>query len=157
VTAVQDDTRPVLVAVSPTTGSPDALRWAATEARRRGVAVRAVSAFRAPRTGVSSAGRPPASAPPDPTETARTARSVLEAAVRRVLGDGVPVDCEAVPGRPSGVLRAASAGAQLLVLGAPRSRTARTGLVALQLAHRADCPVVTMPRGTRRTTARSPR
>lgn len=146
---MQEDTRPVLVAVSPTTGSPDALRWAASEARLRGVPVRAVSAFRAPRTGVSSAGRPPASAPTDPTEAWRGAHSLLEAAVRRVLGAEVPVTCEAVAGRPSSVLRAASAEAQLLVLGAPRNRTARTGLVALQLAHRAACPVVCMPHGTR--------
>jgi nucleotide-binding universal stress UspA family protein len=137
----------VVVGVSPTTGSPLALRWGADEARLRGVALRAVLAWRPARPPGAAGGRPPLglSGSPDP---AADAYRTLTGYVTDALGADVAVECAAVKGNAVNALLAAARDADLLVVGEPRpGRLAgvRSGLIAPQLVQRARCPVVVMP------------
>lgn len=138
----------VVVGVSPTTSSPDALRWGVEHARLMEVPVRAVLAWRPPRPAGAPGGRPPVTtyAGEDPAELAA---DMLEAAITEALGsttDGV--DRRVARGGAVQVLLDESRDAHLLVLGAPRPGrlgAVRTGLVAPQLVLRASCPVTVMP------------
>jgi hypothetical protein len=140
----------VVVGVSPTTGSPAALRWAADEAQRRKVPLRSVLAWREPRPSAAPGGRPPASAGPGPdTDLAGDAERTLREFVRTALGNDDGVECVAVKGGAVNALLSAADGAELLVVGEPRrgriasAKVAR--LVAPQVVLRAPCPVVVMP------------
>lgn len=138
-------TEPIVVGVSPSTGSPNALRWAADEAKLRGVPLRAVLAWRPPYAAAAPGGRPPARTSVG-TES-RAAERMLRRHVAAALGETV-IDCVTVRGQPVPVLLRASADAQLLVIGEPRAgrlASVRTGLVARQLVQRAACPVVVLP------------
>jgi nucleotide-binding universal stress UspA family protein len=140
----------VVVGVSPTTGSPRALRWAADYARTHDLPLRAVTAWRPPRAPAAPAGRPPATVGGiASTDYAAQAEEQLREHVVRALGEGEDVELRAVRGSAVNSLLAASADAQLLVVGevrAGRAGTVRTGLVAPQVVLRAPCPVVVMPR-----------
>lgn len=141
-------TGPVIVGVSPSTGSPNALRWGADEARMRKTSVRAVLAWRPPRTPTAPAGRPPAVSATEPEEAEQDARERLAEFVRAAGVDGVPVECDAVRGGAVQALLSASDGAELLVLGEPRPgrlASVRTSLVAPQVVLHARCPVVVLP------------
>jgi nucleotide-binding universal stress UspA family protein len=139
---------PIVVGVSPTTGSPTALRWAADEARLRGTKLRAVLAWRPPRAPVASGGRPPVGLTQTPTDFAADAEEALRGFVAAALGTDDGVECTAVKGSAVGSLLAASHDAQLMVIGEPRPgrlASVRASLVAPQVLHRAHCPVVALP------------
>jgi nucleotide-binding universal stress UspA family protein len=140
----------VVVGVSPTTGSPAALRWAAHEAGLRNVPLRAVLAWRTPRPPGAPGGRPPvttASVASD--DYARDADRSLREFVSAALGDDDGIECIVVKGGAVNALLQAATGADLLVVGEPRrgrvasERLAR--LVAPQVMLKAICPVVVMP------------
>jgi hypothetical protein len=140
---------PVVVAVSPTTGSPEALRWADREAHLRGALLRAVLAWRPPRAAVVSTGGSPAAVVSSAaTDHAADADESLREFVSFALGSLGKTECAAIRGSALAVLVAETRAAQLLVVGEPRARIAsvRASLVAPQLVLRANCPVVVMPR-----------
>ncbi len=140
---------PIVVGVSPTTGSPAALRWAVDEARLRGTKVRAVLAWRPPRAPTATGGRPPAGVLSQAaTDYAAQAEETLRGFVTAALGSDDSVECVAVKGTAVGALVAASGDAQLMVIGEPRPgrlASVRASLVAPQVLHRAPCPVVALP------------
>lgn len=138
-------TEPIVVGVSPSTGSPSALRWAAAEARRRGAPLRAVLAWFPPRALAAAGGGAPARASAG-LESGSAART-LHRHVAAVLGEA-PIDCLAVRGQAVPALLRISTDAQLLVIGEPRRgrlASMRASLVAPQLVQRAACPVVVLP------------
>jgi nucleotide-binding universal stress UspA family protein len=139
----------IVVGVSPTTGSPAALRWGAEEARLRNVPLRAVMAWRAPRPPAAPGGRPPVSAASTASDDyAGGAETQLREFVTAALGSDDGVDCLVVHGGEVNALLSAARGAHLLVVGEPRAgrlSSMVTSLTAPQVVHKADCPVVVMP------------
>jgi nucleotide-binding universal stress UspA family protein len=140
---------PIVVGVSPRTGSPAALRWAAEEARLRGTTVRAVMAWRPPRPPGAPGGRPPATiVSAASTDYAAEADEQLRGLVAAALGADNTAECVATHGNEVSALLQAARDAQLLVLGEPRPgrlAAVRAKLVAPALIARAQCPVVAMP------------
>jgi len=140
---------PIVVGVSPTTGSPAALRWAADEARLRGTKVRAVLAWRPPRAPAATGGRPPAGVlAVASSDYAGEAQEALRGFVAVALGDEGAAERVAVRGSAVSALLSQSGDAQLIVVGEPRPgrlAAVRASLVAPQLLHRAQCPVVALP------------
>ncbi len=148
----------VVVGVSPTTGSPNALRWAAAEARLRDAPLRAVMAWRPPRPAGVSGTRPPATMSQVGRDYAADAAQQLREFVAHAL-DGTDdvgeqhvaaadVHCEVVKGSAVTALLASARDAQLLVIGEPRTgrvSQVRASLVAPQVTLRAHCPVVVLP------------
>jgi nucleotide-binding universal stress UspA family protein len=139
----------IVVGVSPTTGSPSALRWAAEEAKLRKVPVRAVLAWRPPRPPGVSGSRPLAgTAFAASSDYAGDAERTLREYVTTALGSDEGIECLAVRGGPVNALLTTATGADLLVVGEPRSsrlaseRSAR--LVAPRVVLKAPCPVVVM-------------
>lgn len=105
-----------MVGVSPTTGSPKALRWAAEEARLRGTDVTAVLAWRPSRASAAApAARPPATGPA--TDPAGAAERRLRGFVTAALGSCDGIECRAVRGTAATALLAAARDADLVVLG----------------------------------------
>ncbi|PZS26509.1 MAG: hypothetical protein DLM58_20595 [Pseudonocardiales bacterium] len=143
---------PVVVGVSPTTGSPSALRWAADEALLRGTKLRAVMAWRPPRPPAAPGGRPPATvASQASTDYAAVAENALRGFVTKALGSDEGIECAAVKGNAVSSLLAVSDDAQLMVIGEPRPgrlASVRASLVAPQILHKAHCPVVVLPAAT---------
>ena len=148
---------PVVVGVSPTTGSPNALRWAAEEAGLRGAELVAVLAWRPPRAPAAPGGRPAATVVSASAEDhAASAEERLRGFVTAALGSADGVRCRAVQGSAVTALLSAAREAQLLVVGEPRPgrmASVRASLVAPQVFRRAHCPVVAMP-GTPVTSGR---
>jgi Universal stress protein family len=135
----------VVVAVSPTSGSPTALKWGADEAARRRSGLVAISAWRPPRAPIAPGGRPPGVSY-DPDAAIAAAKAQLEEHVRAALGDGASVATEIVHGSTFRVLLQASETADLLVLDAPsRVEFPEAPLLAHRLVYAAECPVVIMP------------
>ena len=138
----------VVVGVSPTTGSPAALRWAAEEAKLRDIPMRAVMAWRTPRPPAAPGGRPPAGVESVADDNyAGTAEETLRGFVTEALGSDVGVDCVVVRGSAVKALLSTAQGADLLVVGEPqagRLGSVRTSLVAPQVVLRSPCPVVVM-------------
>jgi nucleotide-binding universal stress UspA family protein len=138
--------KPVIVGVSPTSGSPAALKWAQEEARLRNAPLRVVMAWRPPRPPGAPGGRPPAVLTPEHPDTDALAR--LRVLVISALGADSGAELRAERGLATTVLARASAGAQLLVLGEPRPgrlANVQASLLAPKLLHRTWCPVVVMP------------
>lgn len=138
----------VVVGVSPTTGSPAALRWAAEEATLRGVTLRAVMAWRAPRPPSGTGTRPPAGVQRAGDDHAANAEAALRGFVDEALGYPAEIECEVVKGSAVTALLTAARDAQLLVVGEPRAGRltgVRASLVAPQVVLKANCPVVVMP------------
>ncbi|MFJ2648069.1 universal stress protein [Streptomyces sp. NPDC087420] len=139
---------PLMVAVDGSPSSLEAVDWAADEAARQDVPLRIVH-------GVVQANRPEPQedealpfAPPQTREQAvEEGDEVVAAAAERVRrrAPGVKVTAEVLPGEAVNALLGESAGALALVLG-HRGRGALTGLllgsVGLEVAGRAECPVV---------------
>ena len=140
---------PVVVGVSPTTGSPKAIRWAADEARLRGVPLVAVMAWRPPRPPAAPGGRPSSvTAGAVGDDYAKVAEENLRGFVAVALGGVGDVECRALRGTAVTSLLAAARNAQLLVVGEPRQGrmgSVRSSLVAPQVVLKAECPVVVMP------------
>ena len=135
----------VVVAVSPTSGSPTALHWAADEARRRGADLVALSAWREPRPPIAPGGRPPGVGF-DAESVIAEAKGRLEDQVRAALGTETDVRSEVVHGSSFRVLLQASETAELLVLDAPSRLDLIEGPnLARRLIYAAECPVVIMP------------
>jgi nucleotide-binding universal stress UspA family protein len=140
----------IVVGVSPTTGSPTALRWAANEAELRKVPLRAVLAWRPPRPPAAPRGRPTElTIEAASTDFAAQADQALRAFVIDALGNDDGVECLAVKGGPIKALLGAADGAELLVIGEPgagRLAEAKMNrLMAPRVILNAPCPVVVMP------------
>lgn len=142
----------VVVGVSPKTGSPAALRWAADQARMRNAPLHAVMAWRPARPPGATGGRPPAGLADAGADHETAAHAALRDHVRAALGpDADRVQCDVVKGNAVRALLSAAAGAALLVIGEPRasklakSRSAR--LIAPEVVLQSPCPVVVMPPG----------
>src|SRR4051794_14483060 len=111
----------IVVGVSPSSGSPEALRWAADEARLRQSTVRAVLAWHAPRPPAAPGAKPTttlASVTDDVTaDPAEKASARLDEFVEAALGATDGVQREVVKGGVVTALLSAAADAQLLVVG----------------------------------------
>lgn len=136
----------VVVGVSARATSPGALRWAAAYAAERGAVLEVVRAWRPLPSQAGSRGTP-TGVPSDPRTAEGGARERLLAEVSAVLGPESGAQVRLVTGGKRQVLAAASAGADLLVIDAPRAvqRDSGPGFVQ-RLVQRADCPVVVIPR-----------
>lgn len=139
----------IVVGVSPTSGSPNALRWGAEEAALRGVPLVAVMAWRAPRAPAAPGGRPPVTvASTASTSYGRDAMAALLGYIDDALGTDAKVECRVVKGTAANALLTVSGDAQLLVLGEQRSGrlgSVKTSLLAPHLVLKASCPVVVLP------------
>lgn len=130
----------IVVGVDGSEPSRRALKWAADEARRRGVRLHAVLAW----TYLVPVGEHG----PEPLRACYTvgdARAALRAIVTEVLGPspGVELELDPVCEPPGRALVERSADASLLVVG-PRSAGRprfHTGSVTLQLLHHSPCPI----------------
>lgn len=140
--------RPIVVGVDGSEAALGAVRWAAREAHRRGLAVRLVEAFAwsdtVPLDGVIGT--------QDFRETLlRTMQDQVNkaAAAAEEAAPGIHVDKQVVAGYPARVLRAESERAALLVTGG-RGVGGVLGLlvgsVAVSMAVHAACPVVVVPK-----------
>jgi nucleotide-binding universal stress UspA family protein len=137
----------IVVGVSPTTGSPSALRWAAAEAQLRGVPLKAVMAWRTPRPPGAPGGRPPAVGRASDDYPGAADRTLHEH-VRAALGSDDAVTCEVVHGSEVNALLSSAQDANLLVIGEPqpgRLASVMSSLTAPQVVLKAQCPVVVMP------------
>lgn len=140
----------VVVGVSPTSGSPNALRFGADEAQLRSLPLRAVMAWRPPRPPAAPGGRLPASTVGTPEHSAAGAEEALREFVGQAVGDGAKVEYSVVQGSAVNALLSEAEDAFLLVVGEPRAGAAarvRASLVAPQVVLKARCPVVVMPAG----------
>ena len=142
--------RGIVVGVDGSAGAREALRFAAAEARLRGVPLRVVHAWRpalidaAPEPWVVPFARPPVNV--DLLEIERThVEAILAHALEEVEADGVRVDGELVEGAAAPALLRAAEGAELLVVGSRGLggfRGLLLGSVGQQCADHAPCPVV---------------
>ncbi|HEY9373734.1 universal stress protein [Streptomyces sp.] len=137
-----DETRRVVVGVDGSPASYEALRWAVRHARQIGATVDVVATYDVP--GAVGRSAPPVAAAFDEEE----ARLALAEKIRTVVPQTgeVPMVEHVVRGsNPAKVLIAASAGAELLVVGS-RGRggfaSLLLGSVSQQCAVHASCPVV---------------
>ncbi|MHA3684640.1 universal stress protein [Leucobacter sp. HY1908] len=135
----------VVVGVSASSGSPQALRAAAVEAQQREATLVAVQAWRAPIPPAAPGGKPPGVSR-DIESALTSAQRVLRSRVTAELGPDIPVICKVLQGAPSTVLLAEAAQAELLVLDAPRTRASmKSPVLAHRLIYTAKCPVLIMP------------
>ncbi|MFF1478130.1 universal stress protein [Streptomyces sp. NPDC058301] len=137
----------VVVGVDGSEASYEALRWAVRHARLIRATVEAVAAYEVP--GAEGWSAPAVDADLDEEQ----ARKDLADEIHTVLAQAgdVPLTSHVVQGNPVEVLTAASAGAELLVVGSRgRGGFARLllGSVSLQCAQHASCPVVIIREGT---------
>jgi nucleotide-binding universal stress UspA family protein len=137
----------IVVGVDGSESAQTALRFALDEARLRGAAVRAVSAWHVPTTAYGGAFVPPADGLLDELEA--SARQTLERALTDA-GDHADIDVESVvrEGAPARVLLEEASDAALLVIGTRGLggfRGLLLGSVGQQCAQHAPCPVVVVP------------
>jgi nucleotide-binding universal stress UspA family protein len=131
----------VVVGVDGSPGSQHALDFALAEARLRGARVQAVMAWQMP-------------AMVDPQVTLEDfdpegwSRAGLDKALAAASSRGVPIEGRLVQGHPAGILIAAAANADLLVVGS-RGHGGFVGALLGSVSHRcvahATCPVVVVP------------
>jgi nucleotide-binding universal stress UspA family protein len=146
-----------VVGVDGSEGATSALRWAAAEARLRGVGLSVVHAWTVPLVLTSPSGE--TFGVPDPAHSVEEVRAasqekadeVVQASLETIDALGVAVDSQVVEGRAASMLIDASEGAELLVVGR-RGLGGFAGLllgsVSQQCAHHARCPVVIVPAQT---------
>jgi len=138
----------IVVAIDPATGSRDALRWAAAEARLRKARVHAVMAWRPARPPAAPGARPPLAPSLSPADPQADADARLARMVDDALGAGNDATRAAVHGSALQVVLAAAEDADLLVLDPPRPSDltrAKASLLTPQLVFRVPCPVVVIP------------
>lgn len=146
-----DLTSPIVVGVSRRTGSPEAVRWAAAEARLRNTRVLAVTAWRGPRPPAAPGGRPPAISPTPVEEAFEQEEQRLGDELAARFGgdlDAMGITFSLRHGSPATVLLEAAVGAQLLVLDSPRSgdfSALPKSVITPHVVFKAPCPVVLMP------------
>jgi nucleotide-binding universal stress UspA family protein len=135
-------TGPVVAGVD-TASSDSVLRHAFEEADSRGVGLRAIHAY-PPIEAVAANWFAPAVEGPKERQVNNEAALADLVETWAAKFPQVPVDIVAVEGHPTEVLAAASALAQLVVVGRQRSMLGHVGVgaVAAQLLHHADCPVM---------------
>jgi hypothetical protein len=144
-TTPQENEQPytVVVGVSATSKSPTALGWAADQAKQNHGRVVAVRAWRMPAPQATPSGSQAARVSPA-EEIERAARESLESDVAESLGAEHGAELKLVRGGRYNVLIKAAAGADLLVIDAPRALIAGP-MFAHRLIYAATCPVVVMP------------
>jgi nucleotide-binding universal stress UspA family protein len=137
-------TPPIVVGIDGSTGSVEALRWAAAEARLRGASLRAVLAWEYPYAygGLSGVYVVPTE------QIEKDSATTLEAIISQAIPDASAakaVERVIVPGHPSSQLIEQSKDAALLVVGA-RGHGGFIGLLvgstSDQVVKHAECPVV---------------
>jgi hypothetical protein len=133
----------VVVGVSATSKSPTALAWAEAQARQNAGRVVAVRAWRMPNPQATPAGTP-AGRISLAEDVEREATRSLEEDVASSLGADHQAEIRLVRGGRFKVLVEAAAGADLLVLDAPR-QLLMGPMFAHRLIYAASCPVVVMP------------
>jgi nucleotide-binding universal stress UspA family protein len=139
---------PVVVGVSPVTGSRAALQWAVQEARLRRARVRAVMVWRSFGLPGGAPGRVPAQVIVEASPEQRRAEQTLREFVADALGENHDVELRVVEGKAKAVLLEEAAEAALLVLDSPAMAklydpSARR--LAPQVIYSSPCPVVVMP------------
>jgi nucleotide-binding universal stress UspA family protein len=141
----QDDHRPIVVGVDGSAPSLAALRWAAVAARRRGVKLVVVHAW-VPVAAASAGFYGGYYAGIDLEMSEKVAREVLDDAIARGLGSvDTAVERRVIDGGAGAALLAASAGAQLLVVGSRGHggfASLLLGSTAHQCVQHAGCPVI---------------
>jgi len=141
----------IVVGVDGSTGSREALEWAAREAAVRHAPLTVVTVH--PVMASAWTGNPVILPPDQPAlEQARTAAQEAAGKTTSQLGDAQPasVTVTAVSGFIAEELIAASRDADALVVGSRGAggfASLRLGSVASQLVHHAACPVVIVPSG----------
>ncbi|WP_375425711.1 universal stress protein [uncultured Friedmanniella sp.] len=133
----------IVVGVSATSTSPTALAWAAAQARQNGGRLIAVRAWRLPSPQATPSGTPASRIARGP-DVEQAAQEALAADVAATLGADHAAEIRLVRGGKYGVLIKAAAGADLLVVDAPRQLLAGP-MFAHRLVYAASCPVVVMP------------
>ena len=131
----------IVVGVDGSAPSKAALGWAIRQATFTGAAVEAVIAWHHP----GNYGYPVTV--PDDADYSELAAKVVGDAIAEVAGPAGPAEIrpKVVEGNPAGALLAASAGAELLVLGSRGHGgfvEALLGSVSQHCVHHAKCPVV---------------
>ncbi|WP_104092089.1 universal stress protein [Arthrobacter sp. GMC3] len=139
----------VVVGVSASSGSPGALAAGIEQARWRHAELVAVQAWRPPRPPSSPGGRMPG-VTRDVEAEQRAAEEQLKeqvaAAVAQADWATEEVSCELILGAPATILVHAAAGAELLVLDAPRRPVAtRSPMLAHRIIYQVSCPVLVLP------------
>ncbi len=133
----------IVVGVSPTSGSPGALRWAVEEASVRGGRVIAVRAWRPHAPETATGGRVPSVVSDDSALAAEEARLAQD--VAKVLGHDHVVETRVVGGKRRAVLLEESRSADLLVIDAGHSTEVGARWVGSRIARASQCPVVVVP------------
>ncbi|MHA3705008.1 universal stress protein [Jatrophihabitans sp. YIM 134969] len=140
---------PIVVGVSPTSGSIAAVEWALDHARRVGAPLVAVTAWQVP------VGAAPSIVPSEQAAVverlAEEASQNLAKTVRALAGESSSVSQRVERGAASAVLVRASESAQLLVVGPPHPgelSKLRPSLLVPQVVYGAACPVVVLPQVT---------
>jgi hypothetical protein len=133
----------VVVGVSATSKSPTALTWAHAQAQQNGGRLVAVRAWRMPNPQATPAGTPPGRISRE-EDVEAAALASLEKDVAAALGPDHDAEIRLVRGSKFKVLIEAAAGADLMVVDAPRQLLAGP-MFAHRLVYAASCPVVVMP------------
>jgi hypothetical protein len=139
---------PIVVGVSPVTGSRAALQWAVQEARLRRARVRAVMAWRTSGLPGGAPGRVPGHSIIDAAPDQRRAEQALSEYVSDALGEDDDVELVAVEGKARDVLLEQSREAALLVLDSPavaKLYDPAARRLAPRIIFSSACPVVVMP------------
>lgn len=143
---MRDNRGPVVVGVDGSEGNDTAVRWAATEARTRGLPLRLVGIFRQhlPAAAAPMGAGWPVTLPA--VARAETEKQVARAAtIARGFEPGLEVGTEVIEGDATLELLTESAGAELVVVGSRHRQALGSllfGSVGTAVAPRASCPVV---------------
>lgn len=135
----------IVVGVSPTSGSPYALTWAAAQAAAHDGRVIAVRAWK---PAVATGARRPTAVPSahDDATIETEVATGLAADVEKVLGPDHAVELRVVPGGRRKALTEASGEADLVVIDAARTgEVGSDSRLARRLVQTSLCPVVVMP------------
>jgi nucleotide-binding universal stress UspA family protein len=133
----------IVVGVSPTSGSPGALRWAVEEASVRGGRVIAVRAWRPHAPETATGGRVPSVVSDDSALGDEEGR--LADDVAKVLGHDHVVETRVVAGKRRSVLLEESRSADLVVIDAGRSTEVGARWLGSRIVRASQCPVVVVP------------